>query len=102
MAYEVRKITNKIYDAVAEFYLNGVRHRIIFRTEHEWEPGYLDPTETHYNVLQAKTLWGWRDVEREWVPGHVIIERGVFGFSSSWRSELIARIRSKYISEWPY
>jgi len=78
---------------IPTFFIDGVEHRLIFRTRYEKEEGYLDPFEIYENVLQirvGKIFRRWKDVEVENVPGHVIIERGVYGFSS-WKSNLLEK-----------
>ena len=89
---------------IPTFFVNGVEHRIVFRTRLERHPGYVDPFETHENVVQKRTgkiFKRWIDVEKEEVPGFVVIERGVFGFSQ-WKSELIKKWRLQHTEAFPY
>lgn len=38
-------------------------------------------------VLQERRLWGWRTIDREEIPGDVIISLGCFGDSGGWTSK---------------
>ncbi len=81
---------------------NGKTYRIVGRVYEEEEYGYEGKYKNHYNVLQVKlnnpllillNLGRWRDVEREYVPTHVLISIGCLG-SSDWQSALINKCRS--------
>lgn len=62
----------------------------------EWERGYTEPTRERYQALvEVIRLWGipiWRRViDREHVPGHVVIEHGATGMTF-WRSKFAEHI----------
>lgn len=67
-------------------------YRVVGRTVREREYGYVDLSEVRYNILQKRMpiLWGmlhvWKEVDREVVPGDVMISMGCFGDTGGWVS----------------
>ena len=92
-------------DKIETFRIRDAEYRIILRHRKEFHEGYVDPFDVYENVLQKRTtrfhFSFWKDVEIEEVPNHVILERGMYGFSA-WKSSLIEKWKNNYITAFPY
>ncbi len=40
-----------------------------------------------YQLLQEKRWWGWKDLDREEIPSHVLISLGALGYNDGWVSK---------------
>lgn len=40
-----------------------------------------------YQLLQEKRWWGWKTIDYEEIPPHVLISIGAFGDTSGWQSK---------------
>ena len=50
-------------------------------------PGYLSHERKHYQDLQEKHWYGWKTIDSEEVPAHVIISNMCFGDTGGWLSK---------------
>ena len=88
--------------AVKEFEHQGKVFRLVSICRREWERGYSEPSQEHYNVLQVRLtnlfsiLWNlsfWKDVELEHIPSHAWISLACFGDTGGWTSALHTKCR---------
>lgn len=87
---------------MATFYHhNGLRYRIVGATrfEYDYDHGYSEPREVHYNILQAKPLaWysffiGWVNIDTEEIPNHAWISYCTLGDTGNWVSRIYQRVK---------
>lgn len=64
-------------------------YRIYAFTRQQKQPhGYVGFEEVHVQELHKKTWFGWKVIDEEIVPSHVIISIGCLGVDpSNWRSK---------------
>ena len=78
---------------------NGKECRIRAFTKQEKVYGYTEPDAVHYQVLEEKTLMGWKEIDREIIPCHVKISIGCFGYDDSgWKSKFKHLMSQKHIT----
>jgi len=83
------------------FHIGERQFRIVGRRRMEMEPGYAEPGEEHYNVLEEFRprffgfFPGWVEVEREHIPAFAWIEVATLG-GTQWQSKLIERYRHHF------
>ena len=78
-----------------EWLHEGTTYRLISRTDKERERGYQGLQSNIYNVLQKKSLLGWKDIEKELVPNHIYYELATMG-STDWKSQLYEKCVLEY------
>ena len=81
-------------DRIKTWTHEGDTYRFIGRFDKEREYGYVGLFQNRYNVLQKKTFFGWRDIEKESVPNHIYYEQATMG-STDWKSKLLQKCKDQ-------